>query len=340
MSACVDRVCFVVPPFTGPLTGGTLYNERLCSALARRCSGVMVCAIDGPELEIQLKTCPTVWVDSLYLGALPELKRLCHGKLGLLAHYLPTLVSLGRVPQFCELGTDEQRALQIADAYCVTSEFMREVFTALVAPQTPLLVVAPGCSARLPLEPPAGSPGVRALLIANLTAGKGVAALLHELARAVLASDVFELSIVGSLDLDRDYALRCRSLLNASRELGARVELLGALGHAETMARLAGSSLLLSASLMESYGMALSEARVMGVPILACAGGNVREHVVDVAGGQLVADPRELARAFLELCRNPASVLARIAQARAHAPRARTWDEAAQEFLDQARRVE
>jgi glycosyltransferase involved in cell wall biosynthesis len=120
-----------------------------------------------------------------------------------------------------------------------------------------------------------------------------------------------------------------------SPALARRVSLCGAQSPEETAAALARAELLVSASRMESYGMALAEARVVGVPILACAGGNARAHVAPEAGGQLVPDVPALARACLELARAPERLRERIEQARAHALPARSWHSAAQDFLDQ-----
>jgi glycosyltransferase involved in cell wall biosynthesis len=83
---------------------------------------------------------------------------------------------------------------------------------------------------------------------------------------------------------------------------------------------------------METYGMALAEARTLGLPILAHAGGNVGAHVTSGAGGELVASHEELAAAFLSLCRDPHEHHARLRLARAHALPARAWSQAAAEF--------
>jgi glycosyltransferase involved in cell wall biosynthesis len=86
--------------------------------------------------------------------------------------------------------------------------------------------------------------------------------------------------------------------------------------------------------------MALAEARVAGVPILARAAGNAAAHVDREAGGQLFASVAELAQSCLELSRSRALREARIAQARAHATEARPWSQAARQFLLHAENLE
>jgi glycosyltransferase involved in cell wall biosynthesis len=81
--------------------------------------------------------------------------------------------------------------------------------------------------------------------------------------------------------------------------------------------------------------MALAEARALGIPILAKIGGNSPIHVDAGAGGELVSSDSALAQAYLTLVRDPATLRARAVQARAHAPRARTWQHAASELMAQ-----
>lgn len=328
-------LCFVVPALDGPVSGGTLYNRELCAALARSAIRVVHSELGAAGLGAALDAADQVWVDSLYLAALPDLVREKAGRVGLLAHYLPSFVAAGRVLPSTELSADEARALSCADSFLVTSEFMREAFEPLVAPQKPIFVASPGSHAKLGQVPPQASLGVRALIIGNIVPGKGLEALLLSLSELLGAEDQFELSVVGSLSFDPAYAARCRRIIEGSRVLAERVTLLGACSSERTALLLREAELLVSASRMESFGMALAEARVTGIPILACTGGNAAAHVAVEAGGQLVAGPAELAAACIALARDPACVRQRIDQARRHAPPARSWAETARTLLDQ-----
>ena len=152
--------------------------------------------------------------------------------------------------------------------------------------------------------------------------------------------DRLRLTVIGSLTADLRYADRCRAQIAASPTLAQSVCLRGALTEAETRAVLADSELLLSASSMESYGMVLAEARVAGVPILACAAGNASALVDRDAGGQLFGNAAQLARGCLELTQDRARLERCIAQARAGALEARPWLQAAREFLAHAENLE
>ncbi len=296
--------------------------------------------LGSAELRRALSEARHVWVDSLYLEALPELKRAAACPVGLVLHYLPTMVTLGRALQPAEVSAEEQRALRAADVFLVTSDFMHEALEPLVATPQSIFVVAPGCRARLAPATPDSSRGLHALLVGNVLPGKGIEPFLRGLAESLRSDDQLRLSIVGSLDADRGYAGYCQRLVAESPALAARVTWCGALAPEQALAQLARAELLISASVMESYGMALAEARVTGVPILARAGGNAAAHVAAHAGGQLLASTSELVRACLELARAPAQARQRIEDARRHALAPRSWPAAASEFIAQLASLE
>jgi glycosyltransferase involved in cell wall biosynthesis len=340
MSFARAALGLVAPPLDGAATGGTLYNRELCAALSGAGCELCVCSLDSAGLGELLQSARPLWVDSLYLEAVPELARRAARPLGLWLHYLPSFVALGRPARLVELSEPERRALSAADSFLVTSGFMREALEPLVATPQKIYVVAPGVKGGLAPAASEHDDALRAVMLANLLPGKGIEPLLLGLAEELRPSDRLTLSIVGSLELDPGYSERCRRLISQSTQLAARVTLRGALSPTRAQAELAEADLLVSASVMESYGMALAEARVAGVPILARAGGNAAAHVEPSAGGQLVATTHELAIACLELARDPARRRTLRSRARAHALPARAWSEAARELLSQLASLE
>ena len=340
MSNALPTLCFVVPALDGPISGGTSYNRELCRALAEYPCRVLVCSLEDAQLESFVAAARHTFVDTLYLDAFPELARRVRdagGSAALLTHYLPALVTAGRAVDESELGASESRALAAADALLVTSDFMCRAMTRLTSSR--IFVIEPGSRAQLAAFS-ASSTHLRAIAIANLVPGKGIAPLLRGFAAALHDDDPLELSIVGRLDAEPAYAAHCRRLIDASSVLAHRVTLRGPMSPEQTQLALADAELFVSASSMESYGMALAEARITGVPIIACSGGHSAAHVEVEAGGQLVASPRELADACVALARNAADRAERRARARRHAPLARSWARAATELLDQLARHE
>jgi glycosyltransferase involved in cell wall biosynthesis len=115
--------------------------------------------------------------------------------------------------------------------------------------------------------------------------------------------------------------------------LAAAVTLAGPVAHDRLLALMAASDVLLSPSRMESFGLALAEARALGVPIVACAGGNSAAHVEARAGGVLVADEAALAAECARLAQDREERRRRRAAARAGRPAPRGWADAARDLL-------
>jgi len=321
------RQCFIVPDLEGPISGGTLYNRQLIAALVA--AGVDCSVLElGRAAQALRDTEAVFWLDSLFLSALPELHAAAPGRLGLILHYLPSLLEPRGGP-----SAAERFALGHVDRFLLPSVFMKQTLEARGARGRRLLVVEPGRPAAGSTRPARGR-GVRALLVANLTPNKGVEPLLAALADGLSSGDDFALDVIGSLDADADYAAACRRRLEHPL-LRERVRLLGALAPEQVAEHMSRSNLLLSASRMESYGMVLGEARALGLPIVALAAGNTPAHVLPGAGGELVASDAELARACARLCRDAAEHERRLGLAHGQRLAARPWAQAACELLAQ-----
>ncbi len=328
---------FVAPPLDGPVSGGTLYNREIVKALVAR--GALVDRLDPESARRSVAAgVPGLYlVDTLYLRALAELGNVSRSRctLALLGHYLPSLVSKGEGLSLDDLDDDERLALDAADAFVAPSAFMQRTLSRFDSRGRPSVVVEPATLASGVAAAATRSGSLRAIIVANLTPGKGVEPFLSALSRSALRSDAFELEIVGSPNLDPKYASACSLAAGGD----ARIHFAGAVDPLELVRRIAESDLLISASRMESFGMALAEARTLGVPIAARAGGNVASHVSEMAGGELCANESELALAFLLLCRNREELTARIERARRHARPPRGWSDAAEELLAHAPRL-
>lgn len=333
---------FVVPALDGPISGGTRYNAGLIAALERSGISVRVLDVDRARADLVAANAGWYWVDSLHLDAVERLSTLRSEReleerthpIGLVAHYLPSLVTRGGDVARAELDAAERGALDRADAFLVPSLFMRNTLARLGGNERRVIVVEPGCSVRA-LPRPAEVDGVRAVVIGNLTRGKGQLELLRALRDEIRETDNLELTLIGAAS-ELKYAAACQELVAETPALCRRVRFAGGLAPDEVLRRLAVSNLMLSASVMESYAMALAEVRARGIPILARDTGNVSAHVTADAGGQLLSNVQELARACVTLCRNPDEHRARAARAHRAATStvARSWDDAARSFLD------
>jgi glycosyltransferase involved in cell wall biosynthesis len=324
---------FVVPALDGPVTGGTVYNRALLDALRREAFSFDVLDIDGARASLQSGRPGWYWVDTLHLGEMRGLRsaNASSQPLGLLTHYLPSLVVRGETLHASDLTPDERFALKTVRAFVATSPFMGRVLRHLGAGRRPVLVVEPGCELH-PLESVPRLSGVRALMVANVVEQKGIAPLLAALRAVLLPRDPFRLTIVGSLERSPSYAASCLRLVSDSSLLDPRVTFRGEVPPGEVFSHLEACNLFVSSSRMEAYAMAIAEARTAGLPVVACDGGNVRSLVEPASGGEIVADAADLARACIRLCRRPEEHEQRLVRAREKALAPRPWSVAANEL--------
>lgn len=301
----------VVPSLDGPVTGGTRFNAQLVAALKR--AGHEVVVRGEPSGE------GMAWVDTLFMDRVAAWSE--RAAVGLLTHWLPSLVRVGEGVALEELGDDERATLRRAAAFVVPSPFMCGVLVRLGVAAERIGIVEPGSVAELGAREPADR--LRAVLVGNVTEGKGVL----ELVEALRGSEGISLRIVGSMMADAAYADRVRAAAQ-----GLDVELVGAVPHDRCLAIVSESDVLVSASRMESYGMAIADGRACGVPVLARAGGNVGNLVEAEAGGELVTDVGALAMALRRLAADRDELERRVALARL-GRRTRSWDEVAKDFV-------
>ncbi|HEY6556703.1 MAG TPA: glycosyltransferase family 4 protein [Polyangiaceae bacterium] len=326
---------FIVPALRGALSGGTLYNRGLLGALDRRRLVFQRVDLERGRAILKRGTPGTYWVDSLYLDAFSELLRArgARQQLGVLLHYLPTLVAHGDAATTADLSAAERCALAEADVLLVPSRTLRDAASRFGAERQRILVVEPGRPRVRAASPEPELHGVLAVMIGNVVPGKGVHALLVELARELQDRDALRLCVVGGTTRDPPYARRCLDAVENSPLLRARVSFRGELAPPEAVRAMATGNAFVSASVQESYGMALAEARTAGVPLLAHAGGHSAAHVDPDAGGELVSTHTALARACIRLARDPAEHARRIERALSQRYAPRSWRTVAGEFM-------
>jgi len=278
-------------------------------------------------------------VDSLYLEAFPDLSlRLKHSEsLSLFLHYLPTLVRLGRSCDFNELTTIEKDALRSAERVLVPSAYMKQLLRTWAPLSGSVHIVEPGVPSpnteaqenRTISQTPSSR---QAAVVGTLREEKGQLALLQQLALIPVQNASWGLKFLGDATSRPAYNDACEELVRRSEVLQGRISFTGELGAEEVQQSLRNSTLLVSASRMESYGMALAEARAIGIPILALDRGNASAHVKKDCGGELCRDDAQLATRLHELCSQPAELSRRKKLAQANV-RNRSWAQAADDLL-------
>jgi len=136
----------------------------------------------------------------------------------------------------------------------------------------PVLVAVPGSD---PAPVASGTPAGRELLcVGALAPHKGQDVLVDAL--AAVADLDWRCRLVGPLDRDREFVADVRHRI-AEHRLAGRVELTGSLTGAALADAYARADLLVLPSLIETYGMVVTEALARGVPVVASDVGGVPE---------------------------------------------------------------
>ncbi len=332
------RLVFVLPSDSHLVSGGNIYNRELLAA-ARRQRSVDAMSVAEWERAVAAGEPGTFLVNTLNMSEFMRAVRDPRPRgqrFVLVVHHLPSLEP--GLPADHPALALEAEALPRFDGFLATSRYTAELLQARRLPGR-CMTVSPALAPR-PRPPLEYRPGVRGLIVGNLIPRKGVLPFIDALAAAAAAGDRLEIDIVGRSDLEPEHARDC---VAAARERGlmegdgaVKIHFRGPVAYDVMDDFYRTASLLLSPSLMETFGMALQEARAFGLPILACKGGNAAAHIDDGKSGHLYDSVRDLVTGLMELVRSPDAMRRLFASAQAVRSGADyTWDVAAREFLRQ-----
>jgi len=329
-----DRVVFVVPPGRPP-SGGDLYNRFLLRALDADGFGVETTTLD--ELEIGSYPPRTeFWVDSLYIPALADADPFGPGnRRFFIIHSLPS-IDLGIAGNEAEtLRGAEDWLFARASGFIVTGPRTAGVLRERGFAERPIFVVPPAPCV-LPKDPPIAPDVFTGLIVSSLIRGKGVPGFMDALGREVRESDTFAVRIAGRTDMEPETASTCLGAIDAHPVLCERVVHLGFIPCEELGGEYERSSVLISPSPGETFGMAFHEARAFGLPILALRAAYSEPFIESGRNGLLFDSAAELARGTAELARRPERLRDLASAAAESRPAAvYTWAEAARSFLSQ-----
>jgi hypothetical protein len=275
---------FIVPGRLDTRTGGYEYDRRIMAGLRALEWTVELHEIDGSfprptpaardeaaRVLAAIAAGSVVVVDGLAFGAMPEEAEREARRL--------RLVALVHMPLADEAGLDratadrfrasERRALRAARLVIVTGRAMVSAvsFRYGVAPDR-IMAVEPGTD-RAPLARGSSGGVVELLSVATLNAGKG-----HEFLFRALASvprNGWHLTCAGSLERDPATVARLCAQLHADG-LEDKVTLAGELRGAALARCYDRADVFVSASVSETYGMAIAEALARGLPVVGNPG--------------------------------------------------------------------
>lgn len=281
-------------------SGGNTYDRRLAAGLADLGWGIVEHLVSGgwprpdaasrASLAAESAAVPdgaTVLVDGLLASDSPDV--------------IVPLAGRIRLVVLLHLATEtaaEREVLGAAHAVVVTSTWARDRLVAVHGIDPSRVHVAePGVEAG-PLSP--GTPGGgRLLTVAAVTPAKGHDVLVDAL--ALLPADLdWHCTCVGPLTSDPAHAARVAERAQRAG-VGDRLTFVGPLSPAALRARYAAHDLLVHPSLLETFGMVVTEALAHGLPVVASDVGGLPSALGgDGRAGVLVppGDPEALAQAL------------------------------------------
>lgn len=324
-----DLIHFVCPPWH-QATGGNRYNRSLARALARAGHSVGLMSLRNGVRAINRGEPGIYVVDSLFRdeaeGWLVGRKRFPNQQVYFLLHYLPGMQDSG-------LMVGDRVFLNAMDRVIVTGSASARYVQEQAASSTPVTTLFPGLSVpyRRPVD--LDREPLKALVVANLTEGKGVYNLLSQLnlARGI------SLTIVGRHDMSPSYARDCFRL--ARRLEGAIditfIDTLSPTALAELYVR---HHVFVSASRFETFGMALQDAFLLGLPILSLDVGEVRTFVQEGKNGFVLPTVRSISTHLDAIGKDELMLRTLVGHARRLRPTVRaTWRKLAEAFLETTR---
>ncbi len=266
-------------------------------------------------------------IDGLALGAMPPaLVAALPNPLMALVHH-PLGLESGLAPERAAyLLANEKAVLVHARAVIVPSPAMAGWLAAeFDIPPARITVAEPGVD-RAARAPCVGHPP-HLLAVGAVSQRKAYDLLVEAL--APLARLAWQLTIVGALDRAPEAAAQLKAVI-AHHGLEARVHLAGACTDAELAGFYAKTDVFVAASLLEGYGMALTEALSRGLPIVTSTGGAAADTVPGSAALKVPpGDVAALSQALERMLRDTALRRTMSGAAWTEASRLPTWDSTA-----------
>ncbi len=296
-----------------PRSGGYLYDAMLVRQLRRRGHEVGVVSLQSARelsesLEVMARTSPDIIVeDELCHHPLSRMNSDLVDRTGArtcaIVHNLQS--AYARTPSEAELiARSERDFFASVDALVFTSDFTRQLTFRRFGSPSRFATAKPGKDHFVPRSQNrdfAAGP-LRVLHAASIIPQKGLDVLVEAVAQ--LPKEDIEITVTGAFR-DRAFSRRLRDEIR-ERGLEKKVRFEGFVSRSFLEDLMARSHLLAVPSRCEGYGIVLTEALGMGLPVLACTPGGPDEIITDGKEGFLVpyGDARLLSRRLARLLRD------------------------------------
>jgi glycosyltransferase involved in cell wall biosynthesis len=266
------------------VSGGNVYDRQLRQGLPARGWTLRMAPVadkaSAAEVLGGVESDGIVLVDGLVAGWAPDAVEAAASRVPvvIIAH----MISAAFPGAIDDIVNSETRALRSASRVIATSEWTAgELVRMGIVADDRVAVALPGSreATRLP-----GADYRSLLCVGAIAPHKGQDVLLTAL--GLLADREWSCTLVGSHAVDPGYAARITA---AARGFDGRIRMPGVLHGAALDRAYQRAGLLVAPSRVESFGMAVADARSRGLPVLASAVGGIPEAIS--GGGALLVPP-------------------------------------------------
>ncbi|MGD1891138.1 MAG: glycosyltransferase family 4 protein [Cyclobacteriaceae bacterium] len=328
---------FVLPEEKEQPSGGNIYNDRIIKALAQWGQVVNIISVDEYREAVHKNQPGIYWVDTLVMNKIQDVlsTRITQLHSLLIVHHLESLAPPpGQSAEV--LQAKEKPFLTWFDGFLATSNFTRDYMLEQGFSQ-PILVTEPGVDIvhDQAFARQRTTESIKALMVANLVERKGVLPWLQYLTQQLERTDRFTLTIIGRTDIEPNYAQQCLQLIQKHPLLKSCVTVAGNQSPEQMPTFYQSANLFISTARMETFGMAIQEARSYRLPVLLLKGGYSAQHVLSDPAGFAFHDIAVLSNFFLNLVREPTKFTTLYQQAQQRSPQYHTWEQSAEWLIQQ-----
>ena len=278
------KLRFVVPDPRLFQSGGNLYNLHLVQALKKRKEDVQIINFEKFKIHKEEKIDTLYFIDSLYLDKIRDFKSNLKNSY-LIVHHLESLYPR-KEDSTTIFEKKEKPVLSRFDGFLTSSNFTKQYLVGKGLIDQYYIVLTPGLSFMPKLIPKLTSE-IKGVMVANLVERKGIYPFLKALGKSNILPQKCQIKIAGSSNIEPNYAKKCLNLISSDYKLSKVVKYIGSCDSKQIEQLYSQSNLFISASFMETFGMALQEASACRLLLLALEGNNTSYHILEGKNGFL-----------------------------------------------------
>jgi len=283
------KVFFHFPEFDAFVSGGNIYNKIFQQALLKNYTFVKLDYITDADIVIS----DTIFLNNnstLKLLSMPSLKKV------IIVHHLKYFEDNTNLVEF------EQ--LKKFDLLIANSQFTADTLQTNGIDGRKIIVIEPPTNHSINLSALKKFDSIKVLIAANWIERKGFIELLNAIKTVGDNPNDLTITIFGDNTLDTAYYEKCVQLVNESSILSKMIEIKDVLPPEKMLNTFQNYNIYISASKMETYGMAVKEALNNGLYVLALSKGNLPYLVNQPAQGKLFENMDELVKHLFYISEN------------------------------------